>query len=295
MRAVNGALQPDGVQRTFEHARRSRVRLLIGVIRRDILCSLVPPFRESWILAVTVVRLKRWFATIPTEMGGRDRKRPPPTVTYFLLAFTILLQLYISTLPEAEAMELYEAFSLVPVHFLEGLYLDTTVTYMFLHGSLMHLLVNSIALYGAGSIVERDIGSLKFLLVFLLSGLIAGAMHCYLNPNSSIPLVGSSGAIFGIIAVMFLLMPFKLTLALMIPLPSVIVGLILIAVELSAFWMPTDVGIAHDAHLSGFIMGGICAFGIDKKRAIKGVLIAAAILALIYLLGVYLNLMNSFG
>lgn len=244
-----------------------------------------------------VVSLKQGFAIIPSEMGGKEkeRKRQTPLVTYFLLTFTVLLQLFLSMLSESEILRIYGAFSLIPVRFFNGVNLDAIVTYMFLHGNLLHLFVNSIGLFGAGSIVEKDIGHLKYLMVFLLSGIIAGVVHCFLYPSSNLPLVGSSGAIFGVIAVLFLLMPFKLTYALVIPLPSVIVGLMLSAVELSAFWMSTDIGIAHDAHLSGFIVGGMCAFVLDKKRAIRGLIIAVAVLAIIYLLGVYFNLIPTLG
>jgi membrane associated rhomboid family serine protease len=121
---------------------------------------------------------------------------------------------------------------------------------------------------------------------------VSGVIHCYLNPASETPLVGSSGAIFGLIAVLFLLMPFKLTFVLVVPMPSVVVGLMLSLVELSAFWMASDVGIAHDVHLSGFVMGAISAFIIDRKRALKGLFIATIILGLIYYVGVQFNLLT---
>jgi membrane associated rhomboid family serine protease len=147
------------------------------------------------------------------------------------------------------------------------------------------------ALYGSGIIVERDIGSVKYFMTFIFSGLIAGITHCFLYPSSDMSLIGSSGAIFGIIAVLFLLMPFKISFTLIIPLPSIVLGLLLIAIELSAFWMASDVGIAHDAHIAGFIFGGFCAFIIDFKRAFKGVVIAIAILIFIYLFGLYFDVL----
>lgn len=212
-----------------------------------------------------------------------------------MLIATVSIQLYFYILGPSKALELYESYSLVPVNLFGGVNVDSIVTYMFLHGNLVHLLVNSVALYGAGSIVERDIGHVKYLLVFVASGVAAGLVHCVLNPSSEIPLVGSSGAIFGVIAVLFLLMPFKITFALVVPLPSVILGIMLSLVELTAFWMASDFGVAHDAHLAGFVMGGICAFVIDKKRAVKGLFIAAVVLALIYYLGVYFNLLPARG
>lgn len=212
-----------------------------------------------------------------------------------MLIATVSIQLYFYILGPSKALELYESYSLVPVNLFGGVNVDSIVTYMFLHGNLVHLLVNSVALYGAGSIVERDIGHVKYLLVFVASGVAAGLVHCVLNPSSEIPLVGSSGAIFGVIAVLFLLMPFKITFALVVPLPSVVLGIMLSLIELTAFWMASDFGVAHDAHLAGFVMGGICAFVIDKKRAVKGLFIAAVVLALIYYLGVYFNLLPARG
>ena len=229
------------------------------------------------------------------EEVKEERKKPSLIVTNLLLIATIFIQLYLYMVGPSKAPKLYETYSLVPVNLFGGINVDSIFTYMFLHGNLVHLLVNSIALYGAGSIVERDIGHVKYLLVFMASGVAAGLVHCILNPSSEIPLVGSSGAIFGVIAVLFLLMPFKITFALVVPLPSVILGIMLSLVELSAFWMASDFGVAHDAHLAGFVTGGICAFLIDKKRAVKGLFIAAVVFALIYYLGVYFNLLPARG
>jgi hypothetical protein len=229
------------------------------------------------------------------EEVREESKKPSLMVTNLLLIATVSIQLYLYILGPSKALGLYETYSLVPVNLFGGIHVDSIVTYMFLHGNLVHLLVNSVALYGAGSIVERDIGHVKYLLVFVASGIAAGLVHCILNPSSKIPLVGSSGAIFGVIAVLFLLMPFKITFALVVPLPSVILGIMLSLIELSAFWMASDFGVAHDAHLAGFVMGGISAFLIDKRRAVKGLFIAAVVLALMYYLGVYFNLLPVRG
>ncbi len=232
---------------------------------------------------------------IPLEMGDEEEKKrkPTPVVTNLFLLLTVFIQISLLAMNQTDAEKLYYAYSLVPYNLLNGLHVDSLLTYMFLHGSLLHLFVNSIALLGAGSIVERDIGHIRYLLVFLVSGVAAGIAHSYLNPYSEVPLVGSSGAIFGVIAILFLLMPFKLTFALIVPLPSVIVGIMLVLVELSAFWMANDFGIAHDAHLAGFIIGGVCAFIIDQRRALKGLIVAVLVLAAMYYAGVYFGLIPA--
>ena len=220
-------------------------------------------------------------------MEESTERKPTPYITYLLMVLMVFLQAYLTLLPSARALNIFETYSLMPVRLLDGIFLDSALTYMFLHGNWVHLFVNVIALLGAGIPVERDIGRVRFIILFILSGVVAGVVHCVLNPLSRVPLVGSSGAIFGIIAVLFLLMPFKLTYALVIPLPSVVVGLILVLVESSAIWQANDIAIAHDAHIMGFITGCVYAFILDKRRAFKGLIVAAVILVLMYLISQY--------
>ncbi|MGD2200414.1 MAG: rhomboid family intramembrane serine protease [Candidatus Bathyarchaeota archaeon] len=216
----------------------------------------------------------------------QEERRPTPYVTYILLLSLVFIHTYISVMPPEMTLEIYETYSLFPVRIFNGVAVDAVVTYLFLHGNWVHLFVNCIALVGSGIIVERDIGHKNFTLAFLASGIVSGLAHSVLHLSSSIPLIGASGAIFGIIAVLFLLMPFKITYALVIPLPSVIVGIMLSLVELYSLWAPTDITIAHDAHISGFIVGCIYAFMIDRKRALKGLLIALTVLTIMYYVGI---------
>ncbi len=217
---------------------------------------------------------------------GRREGEGAPNVTYLLQVVLLVIQLYLSFLPVDEATSIFEALALYPTKLFGG-DIKGLFTHMFLHASWSHLLANMIALWGAGVIVERDMGSAKFGAVYLFSGIVAGLAHSLLFPASDVPTVGASGAIFGVIALLFLLMPFKVTFMLLVPMPAVLVGLILIAVEASSFLVANDVGIAHDAHLAGFIFGGVSAFIIDEKRAFKGLLVAVAVALLIYVIGSY--------
>ena len=216
---------------------------------------------------------------------GKERK-PRPIITYALIAVMALIHLYLSLIPQEETLLFYEANSLFPVRLFDGVYIDTLLTHVFLHGNWVHLIVNCVSLLGAGVIVETDLGHLKFLGAFISSGAIAGLSHSLLNPPSIVPIIGASGAIFGVIAVLFLLMPFKITYALVIPLPSVAVGLILSIIELYSLYTPTDPMIAHDAHIAGFAFGCIYAFTVDKKRALKGLVVALIVLGVMYYIGV---------
>ena len=225
---------------------------------------------------------------IEDEIG---KKQSTPYVTYLLLLIIIIIHVYLSILPIDTVLGIYETFTLFPVKLFNDFTIDTLVTYLFLHGNWVHLFVNCIALAGSGFIVEKDIGHSKFIIAFLASGVASGLTHSILYPFSSVPLIGASGAIFGIIALLFLLMPFKITYALVIPLPSVLVGIMLSLVELYSLWAPMDVTIAHDAHITGFVSGCIYAFIIDKKRALRGFTIALIILVIMYYLGLRYGLL----
>ena len=73
--------------------------------------------------------------------------------------------------------------------------------------------------------------------------------------DAEVPVIGASGAIFGLIAVMLLLMPFKVTTALLLPLPGVVMGLLLVLIEVAAVMVSVESGVAHDMHLYGFFVG----------------------------------------
>jgi membrane associated rhomboid family serine protease len=77
------------------------------------------------------------------------------------------------------------------------------VTSMFLHAGPIHLLLNMLALYWFGRVLEHVIGSLRFALLYLASGLAGSAGALYLSPN--VPTVGASGAIFGILGALLVL------------------------------------------------------------------------------------------
>jgi membrane associated rhomboid family serine protease len=83
----------------------------------------------------------------------------------------------------------------------------TLLTCMFLHGGWMHFVGNMWTLYLFGDNVEDRMGSVRFLVFFLLCGLAAGLTHVLTDPNSSIPTIGASGAIAGVLGAYFVLFP----------------------------------------------------------------------------------------
>ena len=219
-------------------------------------------------------------------MAGSGKSKT--TVTNALIALCVLTFMVIIFGPKGFVMSLLFDYGLVPSAVGAAGPLSL-VTYMFFHANLAHLVSNVFVLYTVGREVERDVGSLSFGLVYLASGVFAGLIHMAVNPASDVPVIGASGAIFGLIAVMLLLMPFKVTTALFLPLPGVVTGLLLVFVEVAAVMVSVESGVAHDMHLYGFFSGCVGAFAIDYNRAFRGLVIALLILLALYIWAVYIE------
>ncbi len=131
----------------------------------------------------------------------------------------------------------------------------TLVTYMFLHGSGGHILFNMLSLFIFGPRVENRLGGRHFLTLYFVSG-IAGALLSLLSPN--VPIIGASGAIFGVMLAFARYWPRDLIYIWgVIPIPAgVLVGIMTIMNLLPALTaIRSRDGIAHFAHLGGFLGG----------------------------------------
>tara|TARA_B100000497_G_scaffold128090_1_gene173234 strand:- start:3187 stop:3831 length:645 start_codon:yes stop_codon:yes gene_type:complete len=128
-------------------------------------------------------------------------------------------------------------------------------THMFMHGGEMHLLFNMMALFFIGPTVENYLGSRKFLLFYLVSGIGAMIMHLLIGGNA--PVVGASGAIYGVLAGFAFLFPNTQLMLLFPPIPikAKYLVTILIAIDLFSGISGTRTGIAHFAHLGGALFG----------------------------------------
>lgn len=133
------------------------------------------------------------------------------------------------------------------------------LTSMFLHGDLLHLLFNMWSLWIFGNNVEEAFGHLRYLLLYLVGGVVATLAFVALNPDSTDPLVGASGAIAAALGAYAVLFPAHRILTLLgwflIPLPAII---------FLAFWFFAQFGLggtntAWEAHVGGFIFGLVVA------------------------------------
>jgi membrane associated rhomboid family serine protease len=141
----------------------------------------------------------------------------------------------------------------VPVHL-------TPLTSMFMHGSWAHILGNMWFLWIFGDNVEDAMGKLRFVVFYLLCGLAAAFAQIATNPHSTIPMVGASGAIAGVLGGYLLLFPHARVRCLwvlfifiqFVYLPAwLLLGLWFI----SQFFIPMGSGVAWMAHVGGFVAG----------------------------------------
>jgi membrane associated rhomboid family serine protease len=139
------------------------------------------------------------------------------------------------------------------------------ISFMFLHGGFWHILGNMWSLFIFGDNVEDRLGHLRYLLFYLLCGVASGVSHLALNLDSTIPTIGASGAIAGVMGAYFILHPTSriLTLIPIIFIPWFVeipayffLGIWFVIQFLNAAGSQADIGgIAWWAHIGGFIFG----------------------------------------
>jgi membrane associated rhomboid family serine protease len=183
-------------------------------------------------------------------------------VICFIL-FTILISSNIKFL---------DYIALKPFNILQGAYLWTFLTSMFMHGGFFHLFVNMLSLFFIGSLVEKILGKKRYLYVYLATGLFAGLFFVLssliFTENFNVYAVGASGALFGLIGLLMLLTPDLPVYIMFIPIPIKIKyaapGILILLWIISALG---DIPIGNTAHLGGLILG--LAYGIYLRKKYK--------------------------
>jgi membrane associated rhomboid family serine protease len=147
-----------------------------------------------------------------------------------------------------------------------GRQLSHLVTSMFLHGSWMHLLGNMWFLWIFGNNIEDSMGRPRFVVFYLVCGLAAALLQVVITPASSIPMVGASGAISGVMGAYLVLYP-RVRVFAMVPLGFVLTSMALPAWTMLVYWLLIQFvggatalgreggGVAFWAHVGGFVAG----------------------------------------
>jgi membrane associated rhomboid family serine protease len=150
---------------------------------------------------------------------------------------------------------------------------------MFLHGGWLHLILNMWALWLFGPIVEDRMGSLRYLLFYLAVGFLASLTHALMNPTSTLPALGASGAIAGVIGSSIRLFPFARVVVL-IPILLLPLFVEVPAIIFAALWFMTQLlqgtadlltpaqggGVAWWAHVGGFAAGFLLTPALRRSR-----------------------------
>jgi membrane associated rhomboid family serine protease len=211
-----------------------------------------------------------------------------PLVTWALIAMNVLVFFYQLSLGPVENRFIYQ-FGAIPAVITgqESLSRNLAVippflsifTSMFLHGGWMHLIGNMWFLWIFGNNIEEAMGSLRYFVFYILCGLAASLAHVFFNAGSTVPSIGASGAIAGVLGAYLMLYP-----------RARVLTLVFLFIFIRIMWLPAGIllglwffiqiwsgalagspaggGVAFWAHVGGFL-AGILLVGLFKKREIR--------------------------
>jgi len=192
--------------------------------------------------------------------------RTTPFVTVGLIVLNALVFLYELQLPRAELQMFTFMYGVVPARFAP----IALITSMFIHGGWMHLLGNMLYLWIFGDNVEDRLGHIGFLVFYIVCGTAAALGQTAINPASTVPMVGASGAIAGVMGAYFVLYPHSRVLTVifllffvdMVEIPAIFfLGIWFIKEVFSGVGSlgtaSLNGGVAFWAHVSGFAVGAI--------------------------------------
>ena len=199
----------------------------------------------------------------------------PPYMVWAILTINVLVFFWALPLDPVREYEIFHLFGVVPARFyhpdwaiMQGYPPGGSLaflTHMFIHSGLFHLVANMWSLWIFADNVEDVMGPWRFLVFYLCCGLLALGVHMFTSPDSTIPVVGASGAIAGVMGAYFFLYPHAKVVMFF---PVIIFPMIF---EVSALfflgaWFLTQVfsglmsapdggGVAWWAHIGGFVAG----------------------------------------
>ncbi len=192
-----------------------------------------------------------------------------PVVNWMLIGLNALVFVYELSLSPAALDRLTRTWGLIPAQLLAHpaqLWI-TIFTSMFLHGGWFHILSNMRVLFIFGDNVEDRLGGARYLIFYLLSGVAAALMDAIVLSTSSVPTIGASGAIAGVLGAYLLLYP-RAKVASLVPILFIFTIIEIPAFIFLLFWFVSQLfsgwltlqgtagsGVAWWAHVGGFLFG----------------------------------------
>jgi len=200
--------------------------------------------------------------------------RTVPFVTVTIIVLNALAWIFELSLPEHDLNRFLFSYGVVPAYF----WIPSLFTSMFLHGSWMHVIGNMWYLWIFGDNVEDRLGHGRYIVFYLLCGIAAAMGQIAMDPGSTLPTIGASGAIAGVMGAYFVLYPRSRVHTLIIWVFIQIVDLP--AVVLLGFWFVMQLaggvgqiaatshggGVAFAAHVAGFLVGVGGVFVFRKRQ-----------------------------
>lgn len=189
-----------------------------------------------------------------------------PYVTYAFIALNIAVYVYqFLLLSPDQTMEFVHKHAVVPVHLFSGYgpSLSTPISSMFMHGGIGHLISNLWFLHIFGDNVEDALGHTRYILFYFFTGIVAVLAHAFTDTSSTLPMLGASGAISGVLGAYLLLYPHAriVTFAFlfMFEVPALLFILAWFGLQLfsglGSLGQQASAGVAFFAHIGGFVAG----------------------------------------
>ncbi|MGB7085086.1 MAG: rhomboid family intramembrane serine protease [Phormidesmis sp.] len=204
-----------------------------------------------------------------------------PVVVYGLLAINIAIFLYEMSLPEPALQQFFNTWAIVPAELsgeiASGVVSEnrewlTLFSSQFLHGGWLHIGGNMLYLWVFGNNIEDQLGSIKFLVFYLVCGAAAGLAQWVIDPTSTVPTLGASGAIAGVMGAYIIRFP-RARILTLVPLFIIMTTIQVPALFFLGFWFVQQAfysvaslgatadmgsgGVAYWAHAGGFVFGAI--------------------------------------
>jgi rhomboid family protein len=197
-------------------------------------------------------------------LGSVSRGIGVPVVTVLI----ILINAGVFYLEATQGDAFVQRWSAVAAQVTHGRHLETVVTSMFLHGGWLHIVGNMLFLWAFAPPMESAMGALRFVVFYLLGGVVAMAAQMWGDPDSTIPALGASGAVAAVMGAFLVTYPTDRIRTLILT-PSARIVLVP-AVVLIGLWILTQVisvttetaeanagGVAYFAHIGGAIFGAL--------------------------------------
>lgn len=206
--------------------------------------------------------------------------RHVPIVTWLIIAVNGVVFFMEVGLPQQSLQRISYLFGVVPARFTHPDWAEQVgfplhvywpfLTSMFLHGGLLHIVGNMWTLAVFGRNVEDQMGAARFLVFYLVCGVTSGIVHTWVNADSTLPAIGASGAVAGVMGAYLLMFP-KSRVIVMVPIFIFPVFFDFLAVFYLGYWFvlqffsgvmaltaaPEGGGIAFWAHVGGFLTGAL--------------------------------------